>query len=72
MQIASVTVPIAILQAGNDHLIQQGEGYELARVAERAGNSDVFLDMVPHADHVFTGCVDEVSGIAAQWLSGLT
>ncbi len=72
VQIANVTVPIAILQAGNDHLIQPGEGYELARVAERAGNSDVFLDMVPQADHVFTGCVDEVSGMAAQWLAGLT
>lgn len=72
VQIANVTVPIAILQAGNDHLIQPGEGYELARVAERAGNSDVFLDMVPHADHVFTGCVSDVSDMAARWLGDLT
>lgn len=72
VQIANVHVPIAILQAGNDHLIQPGEGYELAHIAERAGNADVFLDMVPQADHVFTGCVDEVSGMAAAWLAGLT
>ncbi len=70
-QIGKVRVPIAILQAGNDHLIQPGEGYVLASTAERAGNADVLLDMVPHADHVFTGCVDVVSDLAAAWLAGL-
>lgn len=72
VQIAKVGVPIAILQAGNDHLIQPGEGYELSHIAEQAGNADVFLDMVPHADHVFTGCVDDVSAMAASWLDRLT
>jgi hypothetical protein len=71
-QIGKVRVPIAILQAGNDHLIQPGEGYELAHVAELAGNHDVFLDMVPHADHVFTGCIDDVSDMAGRWLAELT
>ncbi len=70
-QIGKVRVPIAILQAGNDHLIQPGEGYELAHVAERAGNADVFLDVVPHADHVFTGCMDDVTDLAARWLAEL-
>ena len=70
-QIGRVHVPIAILQAGNDHLIQAGEGYELARIAAAAGNHEVFLDMVPQADHVFTGCVDVVSDMAARWLADL-
>lgn len=67
-QIGRVHVPIAILQAGNDHLIQPGEGYALSRMATEAGNPHVLLDMVPQADHVFTGCVDEVSAMAAAWL----
>lgn len=70
-QIGRVTVPIAILQAGNDHLIQPGEGYELARIARDAGNADVLLDVVPRADHEFTGCVHEVSAMAAAWLHRL-
>jgi hypothetical protein len=40
-------------------------------VAERAGNADVFLDVVPHADHVFTGCMDDVTDLAARWLAEL-
>lgn len=71
VQIARVRVPIAILQAGNDHLIQPGEGYALMNVAQQAGNTEVVLDMVPHADHVFTGCTKDVSAMAAGWLSGL-
>ncbi len=70
-QIGKVRVPIAILQAGNDHLIQPGEGYALARIAERAGNDDVLLDMVPRADHVFTDCTDEVADLAGRWLATL-
>ena len=70
-QIGRVHVPVAILQAGNDHLIQAGEGYELARIAAVAGNHDVFLDMVPQADHVFTGLVNVVSDMAARWLAEL-
>ena len=70
-QIGKVTVPIAILQAGNDHLIQPGEGYALAHVAEQAGNRDVFLDMVAHANHVFEGCMDDMTDMAARWLAEL-
>lgn len=71
-QIGRVGVPIAILQAGNDHLIQPGEGYALAKIAREAGNPEVLLDIVPQADHVFTGCVDEVSAMAAAWLGALS
>ncbi len=71
-RIGLVNVPIGIFQAGNDHLIQPGEGYELVSAAHAAGNPDVLLDMVPEADHVFTGCIDRVSEMAANWLARLT
>ena len=70
-QIGKVRVPIAILQAGNDHLIQPGEGYDLLSTAAAAGNHDVLLDVVTQADHVFTGCVDVVSDLASAWLANL-
>ncbi len=70
-RIAHVKVPISIFQAGNDHLIQPGEGYELKSAANAGGNHDVHLDVVPIADHVFTDCTDEVSALAAEWLADL-
>lgn len=71
-RIALVKVPIGIFQAGNDHLIQPGEGYELVSAAYAAGNHDVTLDMVPEADHVFTDCLDQVTEMASDWLERLT
>ena len=70
-RIGLVKVPIAILQAGDDHLVNPGEGYELTAAANAAGNHDVLLDMVPEANHVFTGCIDVVSAMAAEWLAKL-
>jgi len=70
-RIGLVKVPIGIFQAGNDHLILPGEGYELAAIATAAGNHDVALDMVPGADHVFTGCADDIAMMAGDWLGQL-
>jgi len=40
-------------------------------VAAAAGNDDVLLHVVTQADHVFPGCVDVVSDMAAAWLANL-
>lgn len=70
-RIGLVKVPIGIFQAGNDHLILPGEGYELAAIANAAGNRDVSLDMLAEADHVFTGCADQLAIMTGDWLGHL-
>jgi len=69
--IGRVSVPIAILQAGNDHLIPKTDGQDLAAIARGAGNSTVTLAAVEGADHVFTRTTGWVSHIAGTWLGGL-
>lgn len=67
-RIGRVTVPIAILQGGNDHLISGIEGHELATIARAGGNTAVTLAVVPGADHVFTRQSARVSQLAGIWL----
>jgi len=62
-RIREVRVPVAMVQAGVDELIRQGEGDELARIAREAGCPRADVAVVAGADHVFAG--READAVAA-------
>jgi len=53
--IGQVGVPLALIQAGEDMIVRPGDGEELAAIARAAGVSDVRLESVSEANHVFSG-----------------
>ncbi len=53
--VGRIGVPLALIQAGNDMIVPPGDGEELAAIARAAGVPDVRLDLVPDANHVFSG-----------------
>jgi pimeloyl-ACP methyl ester carboxylesterase len=71
LRIGSVTVPIALFQAGEDELIAPSEGAELAAIARQGSAPSVELDTIPGADHVFARRDRDLVEAVAGWLDGL-
>ncbi len=70
-QIGGVSVPIAIIQAGHDELMDASEGPELAGLARMGGAPAVLLDSIPGASHVFDGYDGQLIDAAVGWLDTL-
>ncbi len=68
LRIGSVTVPLAIIQAGEDELVRQSEGPELEALARQGDCPSVVRETIPDADHVFTGLDRELIDAVASWL----
>jgi dienelactone hydrolase len=68
LRVGEVTVPLAIIQAGEDELVHDREGPELATLARQGGCPSVHLHTVPGADHVFSGCDEELVEAVVAWL----
>lgn len=68
LRIGHVTVPIAIIQAGEDELVREGEGAELEALARQGDSPSVVRETIPHADHVFAGLDDELVDAVVGWL----
>lgn len=70
LRIGHVTVPIAIVQAGEDELVRDAEGAELEAIARQGDCPSVYRTTIPGADHVFTGCQEELTEVVVEWLDG--
>jgi pimeloyl-ACP methyl ester carboxylesterase len=68
LRIGSVTVPLAIVQAGEDELVRGSEGPELEGLARQGGCPSVVRETIPGADHVFTGCDGQLTEVVVEWL----
>lgn len=64
-------VPLALIQAGNDHLIPVEEGEMLRKLAVEGGCPSVHLEYVEGADHVFSRTPDAPIVAAEAWLRSL-
>jgi dienelactone hydrolase len=62
-------VPLAIIQAERDPLIDGEEGRELRRLALAGGCPEVHLEYVPGADHIFSGCEQVPFESARAWIA---
>ena len=70
LRIGHVTVPLAIVQAGEDELVRDAEGAELEAIARQGDCPSVYRTTIPDADHVFTGCEPELVEAVVSWLDG--
>jgi hypothetical protein len=70
LRIGSVTVPIAIIQAGEDELVRRSEGPQLEGLARQGDCPGVARETIPGADHVFAGLDDELTEAVVAWLDG--
>jgi len=68
LRVGHVTVPLAIIQAGEDELVREGEGPELEALARQGDCPSVHRTTIPDADHVFTGLDDELIEAVVDWL----
>jgi hypothetical protein len=68
LRIGSVTVPLALVQAGEDELVRASEGRELEGLARHGDCPSVMRETIPGADHVFTGCDGELTEAVVSWL----
>lgn len=68
LRIGHVTVPVAIIQAGEDELVRQREGPELEALARQGDSPSVVRETISHADHVFTGLEAELVDAVVAWL----
>jgi pimeloyl-ACP methyl ester carboxylesterase len=68
LRIGSVTVPIALIQAGDDELVRGSEGSQLEGLARQGDCPGVTLETIPGADHVFAGCEDQLTEAVVAWL----
>ena len=68
LRVGGVTVPLALIQAGDDELVRTSEGGELETLARQGDCPSVFLHTVLGADHVFTGCDAEMTDAVISWL----
>ncbi len=71
LRVGQVTVPVALVQAGDDEIVPVTEGPELARIAELGACPDVSLETIAGADHVFTGREAPLIGALVAWLDRL-
>jgi len=67
-QIGQIWAPICLVQGSGDDLVSVGETYALARVARRAGNDQVDVEIVPTAGHLFRGHEMAVINTVTRWL----
>jgi pimeloyl-ACP methyl ester carboxylesterase len=70
LRIGHVTVPLAIVQAGEDELVRDAEGPELEQIARQGDCPSVHRTTIPGADHVFTGREAELTDAVVEWLDG--
>jgi pimeloyl-ACP methyl ester carboxylesterase len=70
-RIEHVGVPVLLVQAGDDLMIDPEEGHMLARFARKGGCPSAEVVMVPGADHVFRGHEVAVIDACSAWLEGL-
>jgi len=70
LRIGSVTVPLAIIQAGEDELVRVSEGPELEGLARQGDCPSVVRETIPGADHVFAGRDRELTEACVEWLDG--
>ena len=68
LRVGGVTVPLAMIQAGDDELVEASEGGELEALARQGDCPSVFLHTVLGADHVFTGRDEELTDAVISWL----
>ena len=68
LRVGEVTVPLALIQAGDDELVHTSEGGELEALARQGDCPSVFLHTILGADHVFTGCDAELTDAVVSWL----
>jgi hypothetical protein len=68
LRIGEVSVPIALVQAGEDELVADREGPELARIARQGRAPSVWLESIARADHVFSGRDEPVLEAVVSWL----
>jgi pimeloyl-ACP methyl ester carboxylesterase len=70
LRVGHVTVPLGIVQAAEDELVRDDEGPELEALARQGDCPSVWRTTVPDADHVFTGCDDDLIEACVGWLDG--
>lgn len=68
LQVGRVSVPLALIQAGEDELVKDAEGGELEALARQGDCPSVLLHTVPGADHVFTGRDAQLLQAVVGWL----
>lgn len=68
LRVGAVTVPLAIVQAGEDELVRASEGPELEGLARQGDCPSVARETIPGADHVFSGCDDDLAEAVIGWL----
>ncbi len=68
LRVGHVTVPLGIIQAGEDELVREGEGPELEALARQGDCPSVWRTTIPDADHVFTGLDDDLIDACVGWL----
>jgi dienelactone hydrolase len=71
-RIGHVTVPMALIQAGDDQMVPLEEGPELSRIARAGECPSVRLATIGGADHVFRRRENWAIATAAQWLERFT
>jgi pimeloyl-ACP methyl ester carboxylesterase len=68
LRVGGVTVPLAIVQAGEDELVRASEGPQLEGLARQGACPSVTRETIPGADHVFTGCDEALTEAIVAWL----
>ena len=68
LRVGHVTVPLAIIQAGEDELVRESEGTELEAIARQGDCPSVLRETIPGADHVFTGLDEPLVEAVVSWL----
>lgn len=68
LRIGNVTVPLAIIQAGEDELVREEEGAHLEAIARQGDCPSVLRETIPEADHVFAGLDGPLIESVVSWL----
>jgi pimeloyl-ACP methyl ester carboxylesterase len=68
LRVGSVTVPLAIIQAGEDELVRGSEGPQLEGLARQGDCPEVAQETIPGANHVFSGRDGELTEAVVSWL----
>jgi len=72
LQVGEVSVPLALIQAGEDELVMDTEGSQLASLARQGRAPSVHLHTIEGADHVFTGRDQQLVEAITAWLDERT
>ena len=68
LRIGHVTVPLAIIQAGEDELVREEEGFQLEAIARQGDCPSVLRETIPEADHGFSGLDEPLVEAVVSWL----